>query len=212
MKLDETSILLIGPPGVGKSTQAHLLSGALERQRVSLDRVCWAYYSELAEVQGAEEEIKAEHGADSIECHDRHWLASRLWQRLSQDLGPAGAERFKEVMELHAVRRALDDHPASVFDFGAGHSIYSCEDLLARARSLLAGYSFVVLLLPWPDVEASMGVLSRNLERREHRVPLTRLRRYVVHPSNRALATHTVYTEDRGPREVLDVLLRLVSG
>lgn len=205
-----SSILLIGPAGVGKSTQGTLLARALGKPNASLDTLCFGYYAELSEVRRARAEIEAVHGAD---CRDRHgslWFVVELRRRLSRHFDNEGWPRFKEIMELHALRRVLEDHDGAVIDFGAGHSVFSCDDLRAAARELLAGSPFVVLLMPSPDVETSVELLRRNLVGRGPAVSVERIRYYVTHPSNRDLATHTVFTEGRTPDEVCDQLVHLV--
>jgi hypothetical protein len=202
-----SSIALIGPAGAGKSTQGRLLARALGRPSVSLDAICFGYYAQLPEVGLVQAEVEAELGSDGQGHHERQRFVGECWRRLFRRLGKARAARFKELMEIHALRRALEEHEGSVIDFGAGHSVFSCEDLRADARRLLAPLPFVVLLMPSPDVETSVEILCRNLAHRDPAVPVERIRYHVTHPSNRELATHTVFTGERTPEEVCEQLL-----
>lgn len=210
-RADPPSIVLIGPKGVGKSTQGRLLASALQRPNISLDALCWRYYAELEEVRRAQERLTTDHGADQVAAHDRFWFAGELGRHLTRELGPAGAARYKEVMELHALRRALEEHAGSIIDLGAGHSLFADEDNCAAAQALLAGCPHVVLLMPYADVAASVAILHRNLAHRVPAVSLDRIRYYVDHPSNRRLATHTVYTEERTPAAVCERILAVLG-
>ena len=182
-------IVLIGPVGAGKSTLGALLAEALGVPRVSMDAVRWAYYDEIG--------------------YDR-----ALAERLAREQGFGGLYRYWKPFEVHAVERLLGEHRtcgrACVIDFGAGHSVYEDEALFERAARALAPYRNVVLVLPCaiPDeavriLRARRGAPSDDgFDVAEH---------FVKHPSNRALATVTVYTNDRSPAQTRDDILSLLD-
>ena len=180
-------VVLIGPIAAGKSTLGKLLSAALGLPRCSMDDVRFGYYREI--------------GYDES-----------LAKRLFQSEGFWGLYRYWKPFEAHAVERVLDDHPSSVIDFGAGHSVYEDDVLFARVKRALAPCRHVVLLLPSPDVSTSLQVL------RERRPSLRDIdpdinEHFIVHPSNRELATFTVYTERRLAEDTCaEVVGRIQSG
>jgi hypothetical protein len=179
--------VLIGPMAAGKSTLGRLLARRLGRPRVALDDVRFAYYAEL--------------GYDPA-----------LADRLRREAGFLALARYWKPFEVHAVERALAEHRGCVFDFGAGHSVYDDPALFARAQRALAPFAHVVLLLPAPDPTESVRVLR---ERRGGRpavhggVDFDEY--FVTHPSNRTLATHTLYTAGQTPDEACEALVRLVQ-
>jgi shikimate kinase len=185
-QLDPSSpdVLLIGPINAGKSTLGKLLAERLGRPQRSLDDLRWAYYKEigfdLAEQQAAEARE-----------------------------GFAGIYRYWKRFELHAVERALQDHPGSVIDFGAGHSVEEDELRFARLKQLLAPYPNVVLVLPSPDLDESVATLAERSTLRVGGVPVTRY--LVTHPAFSALARHTVYTDGRTPEQTSAEIAAIVS-
>ncbi len=131
-------------------------------------------------------------------------------RRASEAEGFGGVYRYWKRLDLHAVRRVLEEHPESVIHFGAGHSVYEDGEELARAWALLEPYANVVLLLPSPDLDESVAVLR---ERGRWEIGGVDINRYLAsHPSVHDLADHTVYTEGRAPEETADEILRLLAG
>jgi shikimate kinase len=101
------ALILIGPMRAGKSTQGLLVSEALGRTRVAMDAVRWDYYKEIGW---------------SVDRQNEIWKTEGLGAVL----------RYWKPFEIHAVERLLADYPDCVIDFGAGHSVYEDEALLAR--------------------------------------------------------------------------------
>ncbi|MEO7910057.1 MAG: AAA family ATPase, partial [Roseiflexaceae bacterium] len=127
-------IILIGPPGTGKSTVGELLAAKLAWPQCSMDELRWEYYREI--------------GYDSE-------LQKSLWEQQGFD----AVMRYWKPFEAHAVERLLGEHrdcrPGCVIDFGAGHSFYEDEAQFARVQQALAPFSNIVLLLPSADLDES---------------------------------------------------------
>ena len=180
-------VVLIGPIAAGKSTLGNLLSTALGLPRCSMDDVRFGYYSEI--------------GYDES-----------LGKRLYESDGFWGLYRYWKPFEAHAVERVLEDHPNSVVDLGAGHSVYEDDALFLRVKRALAPCRHVVLLLPSPNLKTSLQVL------RERRPSLRAIdpdinAHFITHPSNHELATFTVYTEGRLPYDTCaEIVGRIQSG
>lgn len=174
-------VVLIGPSGVGKSTVGALVANRLGVAHISLDNLRFTYYAEVG--------------------YDASYA-----QRLRQTQGFPALVEYWKGFNAHAVIRVLADYPDAVIDFGAGHSIYDDEAEFARVSQALALTKLVVLLLPSPDAEESIRILS---EIQQTQAPVQDrgiigglIRGLVEHPSNYRLATLTVYTHTKTPDAV----------
>ncbi len=167
-------IVLIGPMGAGKSTVARLLGERLQRPVCNVDALREHYYPSMGLTLQQVKEIERRHG----------------FRALYEQMKP---------YEIAMVERALCDHAGSVFDFGAGNSVYSDPDHVARLQAALANHPNVFLLLPCTDVTEAMLSLNRtsgdhlNLDRLE----LNRL--FLTSPCNRRVAKHTIHPQGHSP-------------
>jgi hypothetical protein len=181
-------VVLIGPVGVGKSTVGGLLADRLGWPHVSMDAVCFAYYAEIG--------------------HDRSSS-----KRRRQPGGFKALYDSWKPFEAHAVERILADHSDAVIDLGAGHSVQEDPALFARVQASLHPVRNVVLLLPSPDLEESVRILT---ERAAPPAGFDWHRHFVTHPSNRALAKLVVYTAGQTPEQtrgaVYERLFRTTSS
>ncbi len=178
-----TTIILIGPMSAGKSTIARLLAEKLELPRCELDKIRWGYYQEIG------------YDADA---------AAKIAR---SDAGMVGLLNYWKPFEAHAVERALGEYQG-VIDFGAGHSVYEDETLLARVQKALAPYPHVILLLPSPDLDESVAIVnarfSEMVKEEVGEVDAEVLKmneQFVKHPSNHLLAKIVIYTKDKTPEE-----------
>ena len=183
----KSTILLIGPIRVGKSTLAQLLSEKLGLPRISLDDVRWKYYREI----GYEDDLA---------------------RRIHQTGGLVALVFYWKQFDAYAVERVLADHPNKIIDFGAGHSVYESNELFTRVQAALLPYPNVVLNLPSPHVAESLEILNERTKDlveafgqgfnwNEH---------FVLHHSNYDLAKITIYTEGKTPDETCDEIIALL--
>jgi hypothetical protein len=173
-------VVLIGPVGVGKSTIAGLLAARMGWPQVSMDAVCAGYYAEVS--------------ADKA-----------VAERPQQAAGVRAAYQAWKPLEADAVERILADHQHAVIDLGGGHSVQEDPTLFARVQAALAPVRNLALLLPSPDPEESVRVLT---ERRAPPVGFDWHRHFVTHPSNGALAKLVAYTAGQTPGQTCDALYR----
>jgi shikimate kinase len=173
-------VILIGPPGTGKSTIGKLLAERLGIPQVSLDKLRYAYYAEVGYDESLAQSIRAMNGF------------------------PALVQYWKQF-DAHAVERVLADHHDCVIDFGAGHSIYDDPVDFQRVERLVEPYQNVILVLPSPDREESIQILT---ERQQTLAPPADreiigglIRYHVMHPSDYRLAKRVVYTKNKTPEE-----------
>ena len=189
MTPSRSEIVLIGPHAAGKSTLAALLGERLVLPVVSLDRVKWDHFRAL--------------GCDESEA-----------RRIQEEQGFWAMTRWLQPYAIAMVERVLAGHRDCIFDFGAGHSMYDEPAFVARIHAALAPFRSVVLVLPLPDEEESIRVLTERVG------PFTIPAHWVFvdipayevrQPSNRTLATLTAYTHGRTPEQTCADLLRQLA-
>jgi len=188
-----STIILIGPLGAGKTTVGRMLAARLNLPFCSVDEVRWDYYPQVG--------------------YDRTTAA----QIATSEQGIRGVLRYSQPFDAHMIERVLADHHGIV-DFGASNSIYDDQALLARVETVLAPYPNVILLLPSPDVNESVEILKSRLiwlltkAGKEFTDELFELNEYFVrHPSNHRLAKLIIYTKDKTPQEVCDELVQQLT-
>ena len=183
-----TDIILIGPIGAGKTTVGRLLAEKLNLPVCSIDDVRDEYYEKAGYNKFLAEQIAATDG---------------IW----------GVLRNSKPYEALLVERILADHHG-VIDFGASNTVHDDENLFTRVKTALASFPNVVLLIPSPDAEESIGILKKRLiqmlanKGREYSDELFKLNEYFIrHPSNHSLAKMVIYTGDKTPRQVRDEVI-----
>lgn len=174
-------VILIGPVNAGKSTIAALLAERLAVSFVSLDDVCWDYFAQA--------------GYDEAVARERFLRG-----------GQAGALDYMVRFYPDAVERVVSEHPRSVIELGAGHSVYDDPDKRAQVKSILSPYPNVLLLLPSPDPQESIDILNAR-ESNPHPEIVQMNAHFVRHPSNSELATITIYTNGKSPGETCQEII-----
>jgi shikimate kinase len=176
--VEETTIILIGPICAGKSSVAELLAAKLGLPQHAIDDLRWGLFADT--------------DYDKNVARQLHEAGDTL-----------GRLEYMKPFEASAVERIVVEK-RGVIDFGAGHSVYEDEELLARVEQALAPVDHVILLLPSPDADESTRVLNARfrelLEREVGQVDeklLALNEHFVRHPSNQRLAKLIVYTEGR---------------
>ncbi len=137
LKAPSKSIILIGPIGAGKSTVAALLAERTGLPRHPMDELRWDYYRQAGYDDA---------GAAKAEEREGFYGLAQYWKPFEADV----------------VERIVVEHPDSVIDFGAGHSVYEEAELFARVQRALTPFPNVVLLLPSPDPDESVRILQKR--------------------------------------------------
>ncbi len=131
-------------------------------------------------------------------------------QKLFDMDGAASLWCFWKAFDPYSVERILADHPGYVIDMGGGSTVHEHDDQLERVKRVLAPYRNVVLLLPYPDREASLEFLDRRTGWGDKERNVNR--NILEHRSNYQLATMTVYTAERSPEEIAEEILEMIQA
>lgn len=179
-----STIILIGPERAGKSTVGRLLAERLGQPFTDVGQRAAPYYAEL------------QHSQEAV---DQAWNEGEL----------EGYLRYQAPFEVHAVERIFQEQPQGVFELKATQVAFTDNQLFARVQQALLPYRPIVLLLPSPDVDASVRqldergyVLYEGVELTEH---------FVRHHSNHDLAKIRLYTQGKTPQESCAELLTLLD-
>lgn len=177
-----TEIILIGPPGAGKSTIGWLLSEKLGIPQIPLDSIKYDYFEEIGYDKAYAAEIYKTKG-----FHELH----KYWR----------------PFDVHSVQRILENRDA-VIDFGAGASVYDEAEHFEKVRNALEPFPFVILLQPMPDKEKSIEILhSRNGYNEEPEGEFDFTSYFINHHCNNDLAKHIVYTDGKLPSETCEEII-----
>ena len=128
------TIILMGPIGVGKSTQAELLSKELDQPRCSYDEVKAEYRKRVGFSNKTAQSIHDEHGL--------YAMISYMNEFKSQILEPI-----------------INDHPGHVIDLGGGAQCFDQPHQVARAQKAFESVSDIFLLLPSQDLATNITTL-----------------------------------------------------
>ncbi len=185
-----STIILIGPIGAGKTTIGHLLADTLRLPLCSIDHVRLAYYEKV--------------GYDTA-------LAAHI---AASDQGIQGILSYSKPFEAQMVEMVLADHPHHIIDFGASNSVYDDRELFSQVEAALAPYPNVLLFLPSPDPDESVEILKDRLIRmlteagKTYTDELFELNHtFVNHPSNYQLAKRIIYTKGKTPENICEEII-----
>lgn len=177
---DAEEIILIGAQSVGKTAIGSLLSKKLGIPNISMENLRWNYYEEVGWSREQDQKIGEKEGFVGV---FRHW----------------------KQFDVHAVARILQEHKQCVIDFGAGHSVFDNAEDLKRVSDILAPYANVVHVLPSPDRQESIAILS---QRRTQTINGTELIEFLIsQPAYDEMANHVVYSEGKTIEESTDAVL-----
>lgn len=182
--MERTEIVLIGPVRAGKSTLGRLLAERLGLPQVSLDEVRLSYYQEI--------------GYDE-----------KLARGIRQKGGFLAFMYYRELFAAHAVERMLTEYHDCVFDFDAG--IFESDEMFQRVQKALADFPNVVLVLPSPDIETSLRMLSERDVTPPADLTFDIHRHFLEHHKYYDLAKYVVYTERKSPSETCQEILKLLK-
>lgn len=173
-------IILIGPPAVGKTTTAKLLSQKLNKPMVSLDDLCTGYYKEI----GYNEDHKNE---------------------LLKKAGIMAIYQYGKIFDAYSIERVLSDYHDCIFDFGGGNNASGFNFEFDRINKALNPYKNIVLLYPCKDKKEALEFI---FNRRDFKPIQKELIEHIVFDeSNFKFAKHIVYVKGKTAEDVCDEVL-----
>jgi shikimate kinase len=128
------TIILMGPIGAGKSTQAELLSKALGQPRCSYDKVKYKYRKQVGFDHHKAQSIDKEQGFYAMIAYMNEFK--------SQILSPI-----------------IEDHPGHIIDLGGGAQSFDEPHQIERARNAFDPIENVFLLMPSQDLATNITSL-----------------------------------------------------
>jgi len=128
------SIILIGAIGVGKSTQAQLLSEKLNMPRCSYDDVKGKYWQKLG-------------------------LNTETAKYISKEYGSYAMISYMNEFKYKTVCAIVEDHPGHVIDFGGGAQTFDEPHQIAKVQAAFAPYANVFFLTPSTDLATNIKTL-----------------------------------------------------
>ncbi len=128
------TIILMGPVGVGKSTQAELLSKELGRPRCSYDEVKAGYLKELGFNRKSALAIEEEQGEYAMFCHMNDF-------------------------RYQVLRKVIDEHPGHIIDLGGGIHCYNESHQVDSTKELFDPIDEIFYLLPSDDLATNINTL-----------------------------------------------------
>ena len=124
----------MGPVGVGKSTQAELLSKKLAQPRCSYDEVKAGYLKELGFNKESALAIEEEQGEYAMFCHMNEF-------------------------RYQVLRKVINEHPGHIIDLGGGVHCYNETHQVESTKALLEPIDDIFYLLPSEDLATNINAL-----------------------------------------------------
>lgn len=181
------SILLIGPPNVGKSVIGDLLSERVGLPLVSLEGTRDKYYNEIGYDKKYATKLKREEG---ILARYKYW---------------------KKFESYHVSKFLPTIKEPSIIKFEASQTVYEDEELFKAVQQSMKDFKNIILLLPDIDLQDCWLKINKN-----GKVPvgsdLSKLNWHLVSsPCNSNLATMTICICGRDSNEIADEILEHVN-
>jgi len=128
------SIILIGPIGAGKTTQAGLLAEKLGMPRCSYDEVKGKYWRKFGLDSDTARYIEEKHGTYAMLSYMNEY-------------------KYKTVCAI------VREHPGHVIDFGGGAQTFDESHQIAKVQEVFKPLQNIFLLLPSPDLATNINSL-----------------------------------------------------
>lgn len=191
MENPKKNIIIIGPVGVGKSTQGKLVAKALNKHSIDFDCIADDYYR-------------------------ANGFSSEKFQKAKKEKGFLNAYRLWSPSLAYAVQQVVKDYTDCVLDFGAGHSHFEDELLFNDVKEALTDYKNIILLLPSADLDLSVSLLRQQCIENRNRDWIHNgydfIEHWVKDHCNHDLATVTIYTDGQTPEQTCDEILKVIKA
>ncbi len=184
MEKYNSSIILIGPMGVGKTSVAKIVAEKLNKKYIDIDELRGSYYIKMK-------------GFDMEELMS---LTDEAWYN------------YMKPFEAQMVKLVLDEFEDAVFDFGAGHSVYKDDEHIASVEKSLKPYKNVIFLRYSLDDQESLNVLDkRHSDVPDEMKPfLRRLNEYMIKSKcNEKFAKYIIDTKSLSIEETAERVINI---
>lgn len=129
-----SNIILIGAMGIGKTSVAKIVAKKLNKKYIDFDELRWPYYRKM----------------EGFDMEKLMSLSDETWYN------------YMKPFEAQMVKILLDEFENSVFDFGAGHSVYEDQNHIDLVRKSLEPYKNVIFLRYSSDEQESLDILDNR--------------------------------------------------
>lgn len=183
----ENSILLIGPPHVGKTRVSASLSEKTNLPIVSLASSRDKYYSDLK--------------------YDKEYAT-----KLKRENGEIARYEYSKPFEAYHVENFLKTiNTSSIIKFEASQSVYEDQEMFNNVFKAIKQFKNIILLLPDIDMLGSWQIINK-LSKIPLDSDLSKLNWHLVSSScNTSLATDIVYTLGKSEDAIADEIIKLVN-
>ena len=128
------SIVLTGPIGVGKSTQAKLLSKKLNLPVCDYDKIKGKYRRDIG-------------------------LNEKKAQSIEHEKGVYALLQYINDFKSKILQQIINDHPNHIIDLGGGAHSFDEKNQIERAKKAFESVKDIILLIPSPDLETNINAL-----------------------------------------------------
>ena len=184
----DESILLIGPMGVGKTSAAKAISSTLGMDYIDVDEQRWDYFSQQPDYDGL------------------------IVKKLFDESKGVEAFRYMKPFEARYVIDILSKFPCSVFDFGAGYSVYQNMELFEQVRTAFSKHNHIVFLRYSDDPIESLEALRKRHVDIPKELYYALNREFIESPCNEILSTYIIDTKNKAIQEIIDCVLNKVQS
>ena len=183
----KNSILLIGPPSVGKANISLILSEKTNLQNISLADSRDKYYSELN--------------------YDYNYA-----NKLKQTEGVIARYKYWKKFEAHHISSILPTiEKEAIIKFEASQTVYEDPELFSKVADNIRKYENIILILPDVDMKESWKTVDK-IGKIPANSDLSRLNKHLVEsPCNTNLATFIAYVNGRSCEEIADEILEYIE-
>ena len=182
------SILIMGPPHVGKGRISTILSEKTNMPLVSLASSREKYYSELN--------------------YDKEYA-----HKLKRENGELARYQYSKPFEAHHVVNFLNNlTEACVVKFEATQSVYEDQALFDSVFEAVKKFENIILILPDIDMLDSWKIINKLVKAPEDS-DLSKLNWHLVSSRcNSNLATHTIYASGKTPEDMSEEILEHINS
>ena len=183
----KNSILLIGPPSVGKSNISLILSEKTNMPNISLDDSRDKYYKELDYDYNYANNLKKTNG---VKARYKYW------------------KKF-EAHHISSILPLIDKE--AIIKFEASQTVYEDPEQFLKVSECIKKYENVVLILPDIDLEESWKIVNK-LGKVPEESDMSELNKHLVKsPCNSMLATYTTCVSGRTYEEIAEEILEYIN-